>query len=131
MRARQLQAGGIRIDYVIGVTDPDRAAQAEQTMATLSSGKTSMIENFAQELDKQLVKRGKEPIKLEASSFKFGKPKKSVKASANGATGDASKETGSTEAILLNPLDSSSTTIIEKRGDDGKTIIIVGVLLGK
>jgi hypothetical protein len=134
---RQLQSASgdanVRIDYVIGVTDPKRAEQAEETMSTLSSGSAAMIQTFAQVLDEQLVKRGKAPAKLSPKSFRFSAPKKTVKTEEQMAASQAAAEgntaAGAQPAVnqLMGP---GGVQVVEKSSDDGTTTIMMGGVLG-
>ena len=62
---RGLQSGGgVKIDFVIGVSDPGRAKKARSNMLLLSSGQEAFVAAFSKALDTELEKRGEQPIGL-------------------------------------------------------------------
>jgi hypothetical protein len=72
---RALQSGsGVRVDFVIGVSSPQRALAQNATVKKLSSGDAAEVTKFAAQLDLQLTLEGKAPLRLEPSAISFTEP---------------------------------------------------------
>jgi len=128
-QARSLQAGGVKVDFVIGVNDEARAAVAQTKVTQLASGSTALAMQFSAVLDQELRKRGQAPVALPATAMAFSPPTKTANAyrptvqvyqaqgqhqQQSGAWGMGSQQTSTA------PADASS-------GDDR---LILGLVLG-
>ena len=76
--ARRLQAGGVKIDFVIGVSNNSRAQVAESAMSGLASGSAGLLVQFSAVLDEELTKRGQPPVNLPATTMAFSSPEKEI-----------------------------------------------------
>jgi hypothetical protein len=122
---RSLQAGGIKIDFVIGVSDSSRAMQASSKVNMLASGSPAVIAQFSVALDQALVARGQAPIQLPANAVAFSGAKQ-VQKSAAGAS--------YTYSAQGTPLWSNAPTVTKKDSDssssDDKNSTILLAFLG-
>ena len=70
-RGRSLQQGGVKIDFVIGVSDSSRATASQSALNQLSSGSPALVQAFSTQLDQQLQARGQAPVALPAAAMAF------------------------------------------------------------
>jgi hypothetical protein len=74
---RQLQTGGgVKIDFVVGVSSEARAQIASSKVSQLASGSPAMAMQFSQALDSELQRRGQPAVRLPANSMAFAAPTK-------------------------------------------------------
>jgi hypothetical protein len=143
---RSLQSGGVKIDFVLGLSSSSRAAQAQTGLTDLSSGKATTLMQFVVQLDVELTQRGKAPVRLDSSAVAFTKP--SVQTlptpqnsgtsgqlwSFNSAPTQNSYQQGNTAFYNQGNADQgSTTTVIDGKKDSGSgttmMLIVGGVLL--
>jgi hypothetical protein len=96
-QARQLQPNqrslqssqGVKVEFTVGLSDPQRVQVSQQTLTNLASGSSpQLLSVFSQKLDAQLELRGKPKLQLSPASFVFAQPvtkQKQVSPSASGA----------------------------------------------
>ena len=53
-RGRSLQAGGVKVEFSVGVSDPARAAASQTKLTQLASGSQQVVRSFATQLDIEL-----------------------------------------------------------------------------
>ena len=53
-RGRSLQAGGVKVEFSVGVSDPARAATSQTKLMQLASGAQEVVRSFAAQLDVEL-----------------------------------------------------------------------------
>ena len=70
-RGRSLQEGGVKIDFVIGVSDSSRATVSQSKLNQLSTGSPALVQAFSTQLDQQLQARGQAPVALPAAAMAF------------------------------------------------------------
>jgi hypothetical protein len=73
---RQLQQAGrgaekAKIDFVVGVSSPQRAESASFSLNALSAGSPVVVEAFTRQLDESLVALGKPAVSLDPKAVKF------------------------------------------------------------
>ena len=71
---RNLQSGGVKIDFVIGVSDSARASITQSKVTQLASGSPALAMQFSQTLDSQLQQRGQPPARIPANAMAFSAP---------------------------------------------------------
>jgi len=82
--ARKLQGAGVKIDFVIGVSDNSRASLAQNSVNKLAQGSPQLLSQFSRQLDQELSMRGKQPVRLPANAIQVAQPKTTVNQYANG-----------------------------------------------
>jgi len=73
-RGRVLQAGGVKIQFTVGVSDASRANASKAVLTQLASGTAAVVQNFSQKLDQELVKRGEPAVNLPTSAITVAVP---------------------------------------------------------
>jgi hypothetical protein len=133
-RQRQLQGvDGVRIDYVIGLSDQTRAQAATAKLDILAKGSATLMRKFGQELDKELQKRGKTPVRITPEKMQFTEGKVSLTA---GKGGTVNSDGSFQAAIKYDPseddADSAGTDAgsgSDKGGSQGILIAIIAALV--
>jgi hypothetical protein len=130
---RALQASGVKIDFVVGVSSTERAQLANSQVGQMAQGSQALLARFSQQLDQELAKRGQQPVNLPVSAFAFATPV----ASATGYGSGAQQQSGSSNMPLFegswsaatNDLsaDSSSAAKDKESSDTG---VVMGVVIG-
>jgi hypothetical protein len=142
--SRNLQSTGVKIDFVLGVSNPQRASAQQSALTDLSSGKQTTLMQFVVQLDVELTQRGKTPVRLDASAIAFTQPSVSTLPTPqqSGTSGQLwsfnnepnMAQTGSYYNNFNNmnngQRDNNSATIAtdKKSGDSTSIILIVGGL---
>lgn len=72
-KGRKLQAG-VKVDFVVGVSDRDRAVTASNALNALAVGSPAVVTQFVVSLDQQLAALGKPTVSLAASDLIFEAP---------------------------------------------------------
>jgi hypothetical protein len=70
---RDLQASGVKIDFVVGVADTSSANKASSALAALSSGQSVLVQAFVATLNQNLSTRGKATVQVAPSQIKFAR----------------------------------------------------------
>lgn len=127
------QATGVKIDYVIGLSDQSRAQAAKNKMDTLSSGSSILMAAFSRQLDQELAKRGKAPIQLDASNMQFSQATVSL---TQQRSGGGAAETSSYQAAALFDTDEddkkvapAATEAASSGTDQGILIVVICALV--
>merc|ERR1712072_1368114 len=99
---RSLQAGGVKVDFVIGLKDAQRAATAEAKVELMATGNTAFMTNFVRLLDTELTARGKAPAALDVSSIGFAQPVKTQGSAAAAQISAQAQPSGTAPAFTIN-----------------------------
>jgi hypothetical protein len=149
-KQRNLQSGGVRIDFTVGVQDQARALQSKTALSNLSSGNESTLRNFSQQLDAELRVRGKAPVNLPLSSMAFAQPEQrevqvwqnnspsgisptgqQQQSSSMGVLPGASNSGSTTSTISQSSSDSSSSTVLLAMGGMALLSLLIFVAYNK
>lgn len=130
-------AGGIKIDFVVGVSDQSRAMASAGQLNQLASGSPALVMKFASTLDSELVARGAAPVALSANSLAFTQAKQVAK-STDGTYAAAPAAAGSSTAwssrgfFVGGSSDASASSEDEKKDskDDKNGLILMAFLGG-
>merc|ERR1711998_768420 len=68
---RQLQTAGVQLDFTIFAANQSTLQQHSQTLNKMVTGDVSTLNLFTTRLDVELLKVGKQPVRLDASNIKF------------------------------------------------------------
>jgi hypothetical protein len=77
-KSRQLQSSGVKVDFVVGLTDASRAQASRASLTSLASGGQAITNKFVTQLDSELVGRGKQPVRLSAADMAFTQPEQTA-----------------------------------------------------
>ena len=113
---RLLQAAGVKIEFVVGVSDKLRAQTANSALTALSQGEASVVQQFSLELDQNLQRSGKNTVSLPVSALSFKAPVATVTATGAGAALSLAQSSGNdgsvSESVSKSSDDDADTTTI-------------------
>jgi hypothetical protein len=140
---RKLQSSGVKVDFVIGLTDASRAQSSRASLTSLASGAAAITNKFVTQLDSELVGRGKQPVRLSASDMTFTQPEQVQSTVAWQASNPSSVSAGQQSSTLYQangnngqyysqhgasmgqaPAAPSSTTVVESKSSGSNTILL-------
>ena len=131
---RNLQSGGVKIDFVIGVSDSARASITNSKVTQLASGSPALAMQFSQTLDANLQQRGQPPAQIPANSMAFSAPVQEQNAYRPAQT--ATQMYSNQGAAAMNQQQGSSSIVYQNQQSDtaetpqGSDNMLMGLVLG-
>jgi hypothetical protein len=132
---RNLQAAGVKIDFVVGVSSTERAQLANNAVGQMSAGSSALLSRFAQQLDQELAKRGQAPVNLPVSALTVAQPVATAtgygSAQQNGAAANMPLFQGGSWNAAANDFGADSAGKSEDNKSSGSnTGVVMGVVIG-
>jgi hypothetical protein len=119
-------SGGVRIVFIIGVTNKDRFESSKVAVQQLSNGNPMITAQFIATLDRELQLEGKEPVSLDAAAIVVKQPKVEITPAVEaGALDDEPKDEGKKQSAgsVVAPVAKA-----EESSDTG--LIVLAVIIG-
>jgi hypothetical protein len=128
-RQRQLQVGGVKIDFILGLNDATAANVAKGMVSRLASGSPSMVLAFSATLDQELIAAGQPAVNMPATAMQFTPP--TVRDGQSRYQGQSLGSGGfGWEADTVGGSSASKDDDEEVVEEDGNTGVILGVIIG-